>query len=69
MVTDACFNQGSYLGMGQHYVDTLPAHLCRSYRHESKAAPQPGCVHVSFHGKPKPHEVQVGWVQQLWSIT
>lgn len=47
----------------------LPAHLCRSYRYESKAAPQPGCVHVSFHGKPKPHEVQSGWVPKLWSMT
>ena len=46
--------------------DALPAHLCRSYRYVSKAGPQPGCVHVSFHGLPKPHEVLTGWVPDRW---
>lgn len=44
----------------------LPAHLVRSYRYHSKAAPPPGCVAVGFHGKPKPHELTAGWVPAHW---
>lgn len=44
----------------------LPPHLCKSYRYHSVMAPPDGCVHVSFHGQPKPHEVASGWVPEKW---
>lgn len=44
----------------------LPAHLCRSYRYHSVAAPPARCVHVSMHGTPKPHEITSGWVAEAW---
>ena len=44
----------------------LPAHLCRSYRYDCVKAPPNGCVHVSMHGSPKPHEVVDGWVPGKW---
>lgn len=37
-----------------------------SYRYESKAAPPVGASTVSFHGRPKPHEVTDGWVPKTW---
>lgn len=44
----------------------LPAQLCRSYRYHCMQAPPKGCVHVSFHGRPRPHEVVGGWVPGRW---
>jgi len=44
----------------------LPKNLCRSYRYHAVKKPPKGCVHVSFHGSPKPHEVATGWVPELW---
>lgn len=45
----------------------LPAHLCRSYRYHCTAGPPAGCVHASFHGSPKPHEIRTGWVPKAWA--
>lgn len=45
----------------------LPPSLNRSYRyHARKGVPQ-GAVTVSFHGRPKPHEITDGWVPQAWA--
>lgn len=44
----------------------LTAHLCRSYRYHAVNGPPVGCVHVSMHGKPKPHEITTGWVPEAW---
>ena len=46
--------------------DILPAPLCRSYRYHCVNGPPEGCVHVSMHGQPKPHEITDGWVPQAW---
>lgn len=46
--------------------NALPAHLCRSYRYDCIEGPPADCVHVSMHGKPKPHEIVGGWVPQIW---
>ena len=46
----------------------LPARACRSYRYHCVQAPPKGCVHVSFHGVPKPHEVLDGWVPKMWRV-
>jgi len=46
----------------------LPAHLCRSYRYHCTKAPPVGCVHVSMHGEPKPHEIVDGWVPSTWVV-
>lgn len=46
--------------------ERLPAHLCRSYRYHCVNKPPPGCVNVSMHGRPKPHEIASGWVPEAW---
>jgi hypothetical protein len=47
--------------------EPLPARLCRSYRYHCVNGPPEGCVHVSFHGKPKMHELpQSHWVHRYW---
>lgn len=46
--------------------DALPKGLNVSYRYVAKAGPPAGAVTVSFHGKPKPHEVMTGWVPEYW---
>lgn len=46
----------------------LPAHLCRSYRYDCVNEPPDGCVHVSMHGLPKPHEIRDGWVPSAWRM-
>ncbi len=46
--------------------EVLPPQLCRSYRYHSRQQPPEGCVHVSFHGTPKPHHVVDGWVPKHW---
>lgn len=45
---------------------TLPAHICRSYRYVSVKAPPPFASIVQFHGKPKPHQIETGWVPRAW---
>ena len=32
----------------------------------AKKAPPPGASTVSFHGRPKPHDLYEGWVPQHW---
>lgn len=44
----------------------LRPQLCRSYRYHCVNKPPPGCVHVSMHGQPKPHEITSGWVPEVW---
>jgi hypothetical protein len=44
----------------------LPARLCRSYRYHAREAPPEACAVVTFHGRPKPHEVTDGWVPTFW---
>lgn len=44
----------------------LPSQLCRSYRYHCVEQPPAGCVHVSMHGNPKPHEIKTGWVPTSW---
>lgn len=45
----------------------LPAHLCRSYRYESKAGPPKGCSVVCMHGRPKCHELPAPhWSRAFW---
>jgi hypothetical protein len=44
----------------------LPPALCKSYRYHSRAAPPAGCSVVCFHGTPKPHEINHGWVKEQW---
>lgn len=44
----------------------LPARLCRSYRYHCVKGVPEGCVHVSMHGTPKPHEIKTGWVPEVW---
>lgn len=46
--------------------DAIDPWLCKSYRYECVTAPPPGCVHVSMHGRPKPHEITTGWVPEAW---
>ncbi len=46
----------------------LPKGLNVSYRYHAKVAPPAGAVTVSFHGKPKCHEVLTGWVPELWKV-
>jgi len=46
----------------------LPSHLCRSYRYDCVDVPPSDCVHVSMHGRPKPHEIRDGWVPSAWRI-
>lgn len=45
----------------------LPPLLCRSYRYHCVEQPPTGCVHVSMHGTPKPHEIKTGWVPKSWA--
>ena len=46
--------------------DKFAPPLCRSYRYHCVVRPPPGCVHVSMHGRPKPHEITTGWVPEAW---
>lgn len=46
--------------------DALPGGLNVSYRYHAKDEPPSGAVTVSFHGRPKPHEVTRGWVPLHW---
>ena len=46
----------------------LPKGVNVSYRYHAKAGPPVGAVTVSFHGKPKCHEVLTGWVPKLWRV-
>lgn len=45
----------------------LPSALNHSYRYHARKAIPPGAVTVSFHGRPKPHEITEGWVPQAWA--
>lgn len=44
----------------------LPPQFCKSYRYVCVQQPPAGCVHVSMHGNPKPHEIKTGWVPKSW---
>lgn len=44
----------------------LSPHLCRSYRYHCKSGPPPRASVVAFHGRPKPHEILLGWVPGAW---
>ncbi len=47
--------------------DTFPPGLCVSYRKSATlGVPAESCL-VVFHGEPKPHKVNTGWVPQIWS--
>lgn len=48
--------------------DALPRELNYSYRYHAKRAVPDGAVTVSFHGRPKPHEITDGWVPQAWTL-
>jgi FkbM family methyltransferase len=40
----------------------------RSYKQECVWAPPPKTSVVFFHGHPRPHEVQTGWVPEVWKV-
>lgn len=62
MAAQGIINSGKY---GQ--VDLFPTDLCASYKYTvKKHGLPPGCVTVHFHGHPKPHEVDEGWVKSCW---
>lgn len=48
--------------------DEIPAHLTRSFRYHCGGGVPAGCVHVSCHGRPKPHEIDKEWVRAAWRI-
>jgi hypothetical protein len=56
----------------QNYVASLgawpalPKGMNVSYRYHAKNGPPAGAVTVSFHGRPKCHEVTTGWVPEHW---
>jgi hypothetical protein len=48
--------------------DALPAPPVNcSYRYHARKGVPEGAVTVSFHGRPKPHEIVDGWVPQAWA--
>lgn len=48
-------------------VDLFPQDLCASYKFTAQRRGVPeGCATVHFHGRPKPHEVNHGWVVENW---
>mgnify|MGYP001457179886 CR=1 FL=1 len=44
----------------------LPKGFCCSYRYHAVRGIPRDCVHVSMHGRPKPHEITEGWVPATW---
>lgn len=48
--------------------DTFPASWCVSYRSHAVEWPPLGARVVCFHGEPKPHQIEQGWVTQFWKI-
>lgn len=40
----------------------------RSYKQECVWSPPPKTSVVFFHGHPRPHEVQTGWVPEVWKV-
>ncbi len=49
------------------WQDLFPGHL-RSYKVECRTTIPKGTSVVFFHGHPRPHEVQSGWVPEVWKI-
>jgi uncharacterized Rossmann fold enzyme len=47
--------------------DIFPDGMFMSYR-DAEGWPADGCKAVIFHGNPKPHEVDQGWVPGVWRV-
>jgi hypothetical protein len=45
----------------------LDPSLVRSYRYHCIDGPPPNCRAVCFHGEPKPHAINKGWVPGFWT--
>lgn len=50
---------------GEH-CDFFPQRWIRSYKIHAQQGPPPDCRVVAFHGTPKPHEIESGWVKDAW---
>lgn len=48
--------------------DYLPADWIVSYREHAREWPPESARIVAFHGLPKPHEIDTGWVPEMWSM-
>lgn len=46
--------------------DFFPRHWVVSYKKDARSCPPHNAKIVCFHGSPKPHEVQGGWVKEKW---
>lgn len=49
------------------FRDLFGEHSIASYKvHDCKAGPPKDAAVVAFHGKPKPHQIDAGWVADTW---
>lgn len=62
MAVQTVLNEAKY---GARF-DTFPESWVVSYRIWAKRKGIAGTKIVAFHGRPKPHEVDDGWVKELW---
>lgn len=47
---------------------TFPEDWCVSFKEHCASSPPRGAKIIVFHGDPKPHEVGLPWVQEVWKI-
>ncbi len=48
--------------------DEFPVGWIASYKIHSMKWPPTGSIIVAFHGDPKPHEINEGWVPEMWTM-